>query len=308
MSVGATLDGRVVERAPRRSRVSGRALAPYVFLSPLIVFTLVFFLIPLGFSVYLAFTRWNPLSTPRWVGFANFEWLLLRDDTFYETLWNTFVFAGGLVLIGVPLALALAFVFSRARGKATWRSIYYLPQITNVVAIAYIWQFILDDRYGLVNRLLGQVGIAGPNWLTDPLWAMVSVIVVMVWYDLGKNMLVLSAALENVDETLYDAAKVDGASVWETFTAVTIPSIKPAIMFVSITSFITGMGWFALILAMTRGGPRGATEVTGLYMYQMAFQDLRMGRASAAALILFAIIAIITLIQLRFFRRGGTTV
>ena len=291
--------------ATRRSRLSGRALAPYVFLSPLIAFTLLFFVAPLGFSVYLAFTRWNPLGTPRWVGLRQFEHLLTRDDQFRDTLANTFVFAGGLVLIGVPLALALAFVFSRARGKAAWRSIYYLPQITNVVAIAYIWQFILDDRYGLVNRLLGQLGFAGPDWLSDPTWAMASVILVMVWYELGKNMLVLSAALENVDETLYDAARVDGASVWETFRSVTVPSIRPAIMFVSITSFITGMGWFALILAMTKGGPRGSTEVTGLYMYQMAFQDLRMGRASAAALILFAIIAVITLAQLRAFRRGG---
>ena len=304
--IAATPSGEVTVR--RRSRLSGRAIAPYVFLSPLILFTLVFFLVPLLFSVYLAFTRWNPLGEPKWVGLRQFEYLLTRDDHFYETLSNTFVFAGGLVLVGVPLALGLAFVFSRARGKGAWRSIYYLPQITNVVAIAYIWQFILDDRFGLVNRLLGTVGIAGPNWLSDPTWAMVSVIIVMVWYELGKNMLVLSAALENVDETLYDAAKVDGASVWETFRMVTIPSIKPAIMFVSITSFITGMGWFALILAMTKGGPRGTTEVTGLYMYQMAFQDLRMGRASAAALILFAIIAVITILQVRFFKRGGTAV
>ena len=119
IDVAVTSSGAVVAR--RRSRLSGRALAPYVFLSPLILFTLVFFLVPLGFSVYLAFTRWNPLSTPSWVGLSNFERLLLRDDTFYETLVNTFIFAGGLVLIGVPIALGLAFVFSRARGKATWR-------------------------------------------------------------------------------------------------------------------------------------------------------------------------------------------
>ena len=279
-----------------------RRLAPYVFLSPLILYALVFFLIPLGTSVWLAFTRWNPLGTPRFVGLGQFEYLLTRDPQFYDTLVNTFVFALGSVGVGVPLALGLAFVFSRSEGRQAWRAIYYLPQVTNVVAIAYLWQFILDDRYGLINRLLGLAGLAGPNWLTDPTWAMVSVIIVMIWYELGKNMLVLSAALDGLDGTIYEAARLDGARSWEIFLLITVPLIRPALLFVTVTSFITAMGWFALILAMTRGGPRGATEVTGVYLYQMAFQDLRMGRASAAALILFAIIACLTALQLLLFR------
>ena len=282
-----------------------RRIAPYVFLSPLILYAVVFFLVPLAASVWLSLTRWNPLGSPRFVGLRQFEYLLTRDPQFYDTLVNTFVFALGSVGVGVPLAVGLAFVFSRARGKGAWRAIYYLPQVTNVVAIAYLWQFVLDDRNGLVNRLLGLVGVSGPNWLTDPTWAMVSVILVMVWYELGKNVLVLSAALEGVDGTLYEAARVDGVRTWQIFAHITVPLIRPALLFVSVTSFITAMGWFALILAMTRGGPRGATEVTGVYLYQMAFQDLRMGRASAAALILFAIIAVLTAVQLAFFRRGG---
>ena len=287
------------------ARLGTPRLAPYVFLAPLIVFAIVFFIVPLAFSVWLSFTRWNPLGEPRWVGLKQFEYLLTRDAQFLDTLLNTFVFAFGLVLIGVPLALALAFVFSRVRGRAVWRAIYYLPQVTNIVAIAYIWQFVLDDRYGLVNRLLALVGVSGPNWLTDPVWAMVSVILVMIWYELGKNMIVFSAALDDVDGTLYEAATLDGATVFEQFRFITIPMIRPAILFVTITSFITGMGWFALILAMTGGGPRGATEVTALYMYEMAFQDLRMGRASAAALLLFAIIGVLTLVQVKVLNRRG---
>ena len=287
------------------ARLGTPRLAPFVFLAPLALFTLVFFLLPLGFSVYLSFTRWNPLGEPRWVGLKQFEYLLFRDEQFWATLSNTFVFAFGLVLIGMPLALALSFVFSRAKARAVWRAVYYLPQVTNIVAIAYIWQFVLDDRYGLINRALGAVGIAGPDWLTDPTWAMVSVILVMIWYELGKNMIVFSAALENVEGILYEAATLDGATVFEQFRHITIPSIRPAITFVAITSFITGMGWFALILAMTGGGPRGTTEVTALYLYQMAFQDLRMGRASAAALLLFVIIGLITLVQVRVLNRRG---
>ncbi len=285
-----------------RARLGSPGAAPWVFLAPLLVFGVVFFLLPLVFSLYLSFTRWNPLGTPRFVGWNQFEYLLTRDDRFVETLLNTFTFAFGFVALSVPLALGLAFTFSRARGRAFWRSVYYLPQVTNIVAIAYLWQFVLDDRNGLVNRLLGGMGVRGPDWLTDPVMAMVSVILVMVWYELGRSMLVFSAALEGVDPALYEAAELDGARAFEQFRYITVPSIRPAIAFVTITSFITGMGFFTLILAMTGGGPRGSTEVTALYLYQMAFQDLRMGRASAAAFLLFLIIGALTLVQARAFR------
>ena len=289
--------------ATRAARApGGHGAAPWVFLSPLLAFAAIFFVLPIGFSIYLAFTRWNPLGTPRWVGLRQFEYLLTRDDQFWATIVNTFVFAGAFVLIGVPVALGLAFVFGRARGKAVWRSVYYLPQLTNIVAIAYLWQFVLDDRYGAINRLLGMVGLRGPDWLTDPAMAMVSVVLVMIWYEAGKNMLVFSAALEGVDQDIYDAAEIDGAGAWRTLVSITLPIIRPAFVFVTITSFITGMGFFALILAMTEGGPRGATEVTALYAYRMAFEDLRMGRASAAALILFALIGIIAAVQFRLLR------
>ena len=286
----------------KRVGYAGAGAAPWLFLAPLLVFAAIFLLLPLGFSIYLSFTRWNPLGTPSWVGARQFEFLLTRDEEFLRSLVNTFIFAIGFVVLCVPLSLVLAFVFSRARGKAAWRSIYYLPQLTNIVAIAYLWQFVLDDRYGLINRLLGTVGMRGPDWLSDPTMAMVSVILVMVWYDAGKNMLVFSAALEGVDREIYEAATLDGAGAWRTLRSVTLPIIRPAAIFVTITSFITGMGFFALILAMTGGGPRGATEVTALYAYRMAFEDLRMGRASAAALILFALIALLGLLQFRFMR------
>ena len=282
-----------------RAGPSGSGGAHWIFLSPLLIFAVVFLVAPLVFSIGLSFTRWNPLGTPSWVGLKQFEFLLTRDDDFVRSLLNTFIFALGFVAIGVPLALGLAFVFSRARGKAIWRSIYYLPKLTNIVAIAYLWQFVLDDRYGLVNRLFGITGLRGPDWLSDPVMAMISVVLVMIWYDTGRNMLVFSAALEAVDQDIYDAASLDGAGAWRTLGSITLPIIKPAFVFVTITSFITGMGFFALILAMTNGGPRGATEVTALYAYRMAFEDLRMGRASAAALILAALIGVVAIIQFR---------
>ncbi len=289
-----------------RLRAGPDGPAPWLFLAPLLAFAAVFLVAPLGFSVWLSFTRWNPLGAPEWVGLRQFEYLLMRDDDFWRSVANTFVFALGFVACVVPLSLGLAFAFRRARGRAVWRSVYYLPQLTNVVAIAYLWQFVLDDRYGLINRLLGLAGLRGPDWLTDPVMAMVSVVLVMVWYDAGKNMMVFSAALEAVDEDVYDAARIDGAGPWRVLRSITLPIIRPAFTFVTITSFITGMGFFALILAMTGGGPRGATDVTALYAYRMAFEDLRMGRASAAALILAALIGVVALVQFRLLRGRAT--
>jgi multiple sugar transport system permease protein len=289
----------------RRRKLQQRDWAPYVFLAPAIFFLIVFFLLPIGFSLYLTFTRWNPLSSPVWVGLQNYVYLLTRDPLFFVTLRNTLVFALGTVVVGVPLAMVFAYMFTLSRGKVFWRSIYWLPMVTNVVAIAYIWGFILDGTYGLLNHVLGWFGVTGPQWLTNPSTAMVAVILVAVWTALGQNMLIFSAGLEGIDEALYEAARIDGANALSIFWHVTIPLLRPTILFSTITNFIAGMGSFSLILILTEGGPRNSTNVTALYMYQMAFQDLRMGRAAAAAFILFVVIFVITLIQLRIFRRGG---
>ena len=274
-------------------------------MAPTLIFFVFFFLLPIGFSLYLTFTRWNPLSTPKWIGLDNFVYLF-SDATFLLSLRHTLVFAFGTVLIGVPLALVVAFMFTQSRYRAFWRSLYFLPMITNVAAIGFLWQFILDGNGGLINRFLGMFGVLGPNWLTDPSVAMWAVIIVAIWYYLGQNMILFSAGLEGIDDSFYNAASVDGANVWQTFWHVTVPLIRPTLLFVSITSFISAMGAsFALILVLTGGGPVQSTNVTALYMYEMAFTDLRMGRASAAAFILFVVIFIITLVQLRVFRRGG---
>lgn len=278
--------------------------APYLFLAPTLVFFVFFFLLPVGFSLYLTFTRWNGFSPPNWIGLDNYRFIL-QEPGFRRSLANTLLFACGTVFLGVPLALAVAFTFTQSRFRALWRSLYWLPMITNVVAIAYLWQFIMDGRYGLFNRFLGLFGVVGPNWLSDPSYAMWAVIIVAIWTALGANMLIFSAGLEGLDASYSEAAQVDGAGVWQSFWHVTLPLLRPTLLFVTVTSLITGMGSFDLILALTNGGPGESTNVTALYMYQTAFEDLRMGRASAAAFVLFIIIFLLTLVQLRFFRRGG---
>jgi multiple sugar transport system permease protein len=304
-AINSTASPPTVRGGIRRPVLKGRRIAPYLFLAPTLFFFAIFFLLPIGFSLYLAFTNWNPLSTPSFIGLRNFQYVLTRDPYFFSTLRNTFVFAFGTVCFGVPLALVLAFVFSRSRGKAVWRTLYWLPMVTNVAAIAYLWRFMLDGTYGMLNTLLARVGIVGPQWLDDPLTAMIAVIVVAVWTGLGGNMIIFSAGLEGIAEVYYEAARIDGASAVQEFWNVTLPLLRPTLLFVSVTSFIAGLSSFALIMVMTGGGPAQSTNVTANYMYQVAFQDLRMGRASAMAYLLFVVILVVTLIQLRVFRRGG---
>ena len=284
------------------ARFGKASIAPYIFLAPIAIFTAFFFILPLSSSVYLSFTRWNGLSAPRWIGADNYTFLFTQSPEFWDTLVNTLIVAGSLVIIGVPVSVLLAAVFARSRGRAIWRSVLLLPQITNVVAIGYIWQFVLDDNNGLVNRSLAGFGVRGPDWFSDPTWAMISVIMVMIWYEAGKNMLILSAAIDGVSPSLTEAAQLDGAGPIRIFWSITLPLIRPALTFVVITSFLTGMGWFALILAMTGGDPRGATNVTALFVYNMAFEDLRMGRASAGAMILFVLVALVSMLQFRAMR------
>lgn len=288
-----------------RRFTSSKRLTPWLFLAPVLLFGIVFFIAPLIYAGFISLTRWNSLSSPRWVGLGNYEYLLTVDPRFWDTLINTLTFAAGSLLLGIPLGLVLAYSFTRSRGQVMWRSIYWLPMVTNVVAVAFIWRFFLDERFGLLNMGLNAIGINGPGWLTDPSFAMLSIVIVFVWMQLGHNMLLFSAGLANIDESYYEAARLDGANERQLFFRITIPLLKPTILFLLITNFISALSYFALMLVLTEGGPSGATRVTALYMYEMAFADLRLGRASAASFILFALVLVVTLIQLRVFRRGG---
>ena len=296
---------------PRKANLlgwlGGKQAAPWIFMAPALAFAVVFFILPLVFAFYISLTKWDSLSPPKWVGLDNYIYILSIDPVFWQTFWNTLYFAFGSIVLGVPLAVALAYAFSRSRWQGLWRSIYWLPMITNVVAVAYIWSFVLDDRWGMMNRTLGLVGLGAPGWLTNPSIAMTSVILIFVWMQLGQNMLLFSAGLSDIDESYCEAARLDGASERQVFFQITLPLLMPTTLFVLITNFIAGLSYFALMLALSdgTGGPMRSTTVTGLYMYQVAFSDLRIGRASAMAYVLAAVILVITLVQLRLFRRGG---
>ena len=282
-----------------------RRYVPYLFLSPALIFGAIFFLLPLGLALYLTFTNFQAFAPHHAVGLLNYKYLLTRDPLFLQTMRNTAVFAVGALGIGIPVSLLVAYTISKSKHRAFWRSIYWLPMATNVVAVAFAWKFMLDGATGLVNRVLDLFHLPGPGWLVDPKFAMFSVILVFVWMTLGSNMLLLSAGMEGIDESAYEAARIDGANTWQIFTRVAIPLLKPTLLFVMTTDLIICLSSFPLMLVLTEGGPAQSTTVTALYMYQMAFANLRLGRASAAAFILFLLIFAVTMAQLRLFRRGA---
>ncbi|MBP1807070.1 carbohydrate ABC transporter permease [Rubellimicrobium aerolatum] len=291
-----------------RGLLSSKAAVPWLFLGPVVVFAAVFFVLPVVFAAYVSLTTWDSLTPPRWVGLANYQYLFATDPIFLRTLWQTVYFALGTLALGVPLALGLATVFGRSRHQGAWRVLYTLPMVTNIVAIGFIFWFVFRQTDGLLNRLLGLFGLPGPGWLTDPSLAMLSAILVFVWMELGRNMLLFAAGLASIDESYYEAARLDGAGRWQLFRFVTLPLLKPTVLFVIVTGFISGMSYFTLMLVLfpgTQGGPGRAALTTGQYMYQMAFEDLRMGRASAVSYVLFALVLVATLVQLRLLRRGG---
>ena len=288
--------------------LDSKKVAPWLFLSPVILFAAVFFVVPVLSAAYISLTTWDGLTPPRWQGFKNYSYLFSTDPIFWQTVWQTLYFAAGTLVLGTPLALVLAYALSRAKLQGLWRVLYTLPMVTNIVAVAFIFTFLFRQTDGLLNQLLSQFGLPGPGWLTEPHLAMLSSILVFVWMELGRNMLLFSAGLNTIDESYYEAARMDGAGTLALFRNVTIPLLRPTILFVVITSFISGMSYFTLMLVLfpgTQGGPGRAALTTGQYMYQMAFEDLRYGRASAVSYVLFALVLIVTLVQLRVMRRGG---
>ena len=279
-----------------------RRLAPWLLLAPALILGFIFYIAPIGFATGMSLTDWNGLSAAHWRGLANYAFLA-ADGPFLHSLLITVVLSFGSALIGVPAALLLALAVAGGQHRAAWRTIFWLPAITNVVAVAYGWQFVLDPTYGVVNRALGFIGISGPQWLTSPPTAMLSVAAAMAWITLGHNMLLFTTGLEAIDPSVIEAANSDGATERQVFWYVTLPLLAPTTLFVLISTLITGMGSFALILVMTEGGPEKATTVAALFMYKLAFESLRLGRAAAAAIILAAVTLLLSYLQFRWFGR-----
>lgn len=304
--------------------------AGYLFIAPFMIYFTVFLLVPILASVIISFTNYSVLKPTDWVGLKNYTRIFFgrevglaqmfdaaiqgkgtRDTVlFYKSLKNTFTYAVGSVGGGVLLSLFIAIIFDEKwfRGKSFFRTVYFLPTITPMAAIAFIWILLFNPRTGLINYFLVRVGVSPQSWLGDPQTAMLSLILVSIWKGLGYNIVIFLAGLQGIPTEYYDAAKVDGASRLAEIRYITVPLLMPVIAFVTVTGMIGSFQVFDLVYFMTKGGPLNATEVIVHLIYRAGFEPptFKMGYASALAMVLFGIILVFTVLQFRFFRRRQT--
>jgi multiple sugar transport system permease protein len=285
---------------PSLHRPAARVLAPYAFLTPALLAIGVFFVAPVAAAFLLGFTDFDiyavaDLATLRWIGVRNYS-QLLGDPAFHTALRNTlyFVLLGGPLSIALSLATALLVHHRLVRGKSAFRTIFLLPVVCTLVAVAVVWRYLYQPRDGVLNLALEALGFAPIDWLGDPRWAMPSIILMALWKNFGFNMLIFVAALQRVPESLYEAARLDGAAAWQELRHVTLPVLRPTLQFVAVITLAGYFQLFAEPYVMTGGGPADSTLSVVLLMYREGFRWWNMGYAAAVSFVLFALILGVT--------------
>ena len=267
--------------------------AGWVFILPALLGTLIFIVIPVICSFGLSFTKWDLLNPIRFVGLDNYK-EIFSEALFFKIFWNTVVFAISTSVLGVIIPLILACILnSKIRGSEFYKTAYFLPFITPMIVIGVVWEWIFDPNIGLLNHIL-HLHI---NWLYDTHFAMPALIIVSVWKLIGYNMVIFLSSLSGISQSMFEAAKIDGATPFQTFKNVTIPLLSPSIFFVVIITAISSFQVFDLIYLMTQGGPLDSTNVLVYAIYKNAFEYFNVGKASAIAYVLFFIILVLTLVQ-----------
>ena len=268
-------------------------LTALIFILPAVLGTLIFIVIPVFFSFSLSFVDWDLLSPMKFVGLSNFK-DVLTDSTFVPVLINTFVFAIASSVFAVIIPLVLACILNtKIRGSNFYKTAYFLPFITPMIVIAIVWQWVFDPNIGLLNQILHT----HIKWLYDVRFAMPALIAVSVWKLIGYNMIIFLSGLSTINQEVLEAAKIDGANSWQVFKNVTVPLLSPTIFFVIVITSISSFQVFDLIYVMTQGGPDNSTMVLVYSIYKYAFEYFDVGKASAIAYILFAIIFVLVLCQ-----------
>ena len=289
-----------VRRRPLKGRWR-RYLTAYVLVAPALLAAGLFLYVPIVLSGYWSFTEYSGLGSPQWVGLANYV-ELFGDELFLKALLNTFVF----VLLGMGIGPVLGFLSalllnSTVRFRGFFRAAYFIPVMTSLVVVATIWKILLQDD-GLINQVMGFFGLPGRAWLSDPSTSLPAVVLTSIWQGFGFETVVFLAALQGIPRELYDAAKVDGASYWQQVRHITLPAMRPTIMFVYIIGIIGSFQVYDQIFVMTDGGPINSTR-TLVYDLIDRFQALNLGEASAVAYVLLAILALLSYLQIFVFER-----
>lgn len=290
-------------RARANPRARRETLTAWVFLSPATLHLAVFAFMPIAFAAYLSLHRWSPIDPVKpFVGLDNFT-TLARDPLVWISLRNTLLYSLH-VPVAMAIALGLALALQRhSRSARIARTVFFLPYVSSVVAIALVWQWMYHADFGLLNYLLSLVGLAPVDWLGSPRTALVAVMIVSIWVQVGYQMVVFLAGLQGIPHVYQDAARVDGASAWQRFRYVTLPLLRPVTLFVLVTGVITSFQVFTLIYVLTDGGPLHATDVLVYRIYQMAWEFLQFGGASALSLVLLILLLGATWVQFRMLGR-----
>jgi multiple sugar transport system permease protein len=284
---------------------AGRVNPGYVFVAPALGVIAIFFFLPVAAALVLSLTDFDIYALAsranlRFTGYGNYV-QLGREPLFWVALRNTLYFAvvAGPLSIAVSLAAALLVSAHLVRWKGLFRSVFFLPVVMTLVAVAVVWRFVYHPRFGLLNYALSLLGIDAIDWLGDPRWAMPALILLAVWKNFGFNMVIFVAGLQSIPPQLYEAASIDGAGSWRQFWAVTMPMLAPTFLFVAIMTLVGYLQLFAEPYVMTQGGPAQSTLSIVLLMYQEGFRWWNLGYAAAIAFVLFAIILVLTLLTLR---------
>ena len=257
---------------------------------------------PVFYNLYLSFTRYELFEPPRFVGMKNYNYVYSNTVT-RQSIVNTLLFTIEAVPIGTALALIIAKLLDQSlRGRVFLRTLYYLPVVSSVVVSAMIWRWIYSPQHGLLNYLLGTVGISPQNWLHDPNLALISLVIVTIWGSIGSNMVIFLAGLQDIPRDVIEAARVDGANPIQSFLFITVPLMRPVILFVVVTFTIGIFRNFGLIFMLTQGGPFNRTNTMVWEVYQNVFGYLRLGRGAAISVVMLVIVLILTLISFRVLR------
>ena len=281
-----------------------RTMAGWWFVAPALSVIAVFFVLPVLAALMVSFTDFDiyalaDLRNLRFVGLRNYV-QLLETPLFWHALGNTlyFVIVGVPLSIGASLGVALLLNSPLVRARSFFRTALFIPVVTTLVAVAVVWRYLLSTRYGFINFALGRLGIAPVDWLGDPHWAMPAIILFAVWKSFGYNMLILLAGLQSIPQELYEAARIDGASRVQQFRYITLPSLAPLLLMVSILTIAGHFQLFAEPYVMTQGGPLQSTVSVLYFMYEEGFKWWNLGFASAIAFVLFVLMFAVTMLQL----------
>jgi multiple sugar transport system permease protein len=289
----------------RKEWLTGEALLAWLFLLPSMIGFVTFYAVPAVRGVLISLTDWDLLREPKYIGLANYE-KLIADEQFWQALSTTIYY----VLLNIPLqtvlALALAVAMDRLTSSIFVRGVLVLPWLVPNVVVAMLWLWMLDPQLGLVNQILGVFGIERLPFLGSPDQAMPSVAGINIWRHVGYTALLLFAGLQTIPKDVYEAGSIDGAGEGRMFLSITIPLLRPVLVFVLVTSIIGSFQIFDTIAITTKGGPIDATRVIYWYIYEQGFNRFNMGYATTLAFVLFLLLLIITFIQLRYFRADSS--